>query len=211
MRALTLRQREFWELNEAGKTDAEIAAALEVTLNVVRNTLVDCRRKLGVPGVPGRPLEHTKPERAAAVLDAITEPDPYIGIKEAFLAAGLPQPVSHALIRRLRVKYNGAVVAVRNLKTAEILDLLGRRIHLGLEYLDDKVFAEASARDIMLGVAAMVEKRNLLRGEPTAIVSDPERRKLAELVPLLLAEARRRGVTVEGVVTEKRVEPTEPA
>ncbi len=44
----------------------------------------------------------------------------------------------------------------------------------------------------------MVEKRQLLRGEATVIVSDLERKKLNELLPLLIAEGQRRGITIEG-------------
>ena len=74
------------------------------------------------------------------------------------------------------------------------------------EFFDDKVMAEASARDIMLGIGVMIEKRNLLRGEPTAIISDHERKKLHELLPALIAESKRRGITVEGTVTTKTEE-----
>jgi hypothetical protein len=59
----------------------------------------------------------------------------------------------------------------------------------------------------MLGLGVMIEKRNLLRGEPTAIISDHERKKLHELLPALLEEAKRRGaVTLDekGAVIESR-------
>jgi hypothetical protein len=52
----------------------------------------------------------------------------------------------------------------------------------------------------------MIEKRQLLRGEPTQIISDAERKKLHELLPLAIAEAQRRGLTLDGQVTERIIE-----
>jgi hypothetical protein len=91
----------------------------------------------------------------------------------------------------------------RSLKSGEIVDALNHKIDLALRYMDDKTMSEASFRDLALGTAAMIEKRQLLRGEPTAIISDAERAKLHELLPLAIAEAQRRGLTIEGQVTEK--------
>ncbi len=154
----------------------------------------------------GRGVEVTDPEKAAAVIDAITEPPgTYENLTEAFKAAGLPKVVSDSVIRRIRVKYFGAVTEARALKTAELLKMLGEKLHLALGYVDDKVLAEASARDLMLGVGILTEKRQLLMGEPTQIISDHERKKLHELLPAFIEEARRRGVTVEGTVTAKTV------
>jgi DNA-binding CsgD family transcriptional regulator len=208
---LTAKQQRTWELKQLGKTREEIAAERGVSVNGIRKELVTIYRKLGVsPGKGGlnaetRAAEHVKPELAAAVIDAGT--DPLQNVRDAMKAAGLPVATSEALLKRLRVKYYGAVQEVRALKTKEILELIEKKIHLGLSYLDDKVMAEASARDLMMGIGMLVEKRALLRGEPTAIISDHERQKIHELLPLAIAEAQRRGITVDGQVTEKTVAP----
>ena len=200
---LTPHQQEIWDLRQAGKLQGEIALALGISKPVVNRTIGVIYKKIGMKPIKAhRLMEEIKPEKAAAVIDALTEPDPYLKIKEAFALAGLPNPVSDKLIRRLRIKYNSALMEVKSLKTQEILDLLNRRIHLGLQYLDDKVMAEASARDIMLGLGVMIEKRQLLRGEPTQIISDHERKKLHELLPALIAEGQRRGITIEGEVVK---------
>ena len=202
---LTAHQQEIWDLRQSGKLQQEIAVALGISEPVVNRTMGVIYKKLGIKLVKGnRATEEMNPAKTVAVLDALTEPDPYIKIREAFAIAGMQKPVSDGLIHRLRVKYNGALMEVKSLKTQEILDLLNRRIHLGLQYLDDKVMAEASARDIMMGLGIMIEKRQLLRGEPTQIISDHERKKLHELVPELLKEAQRRGITIEG--TAERIE-----
>jgi hypothetical protein len=50
----------------------------------------------------------------------------------------------------------------------------------------------------------LIEKRQLLSGAPTVIVSDLERKKLNELLPLLIAEGQRRGIcgkaTIENAI-----------
>ena len=56
--------------------------------------------------------------------------------------------------------------------------------------------ADANFRDLSMGVAQLIEKRQLLKGEPTQIVSVDERKTLNQLLPLLIQEAARRGVIV---------------
>lgn len=215
---LTQHQQVLWDMKLEGKTRPQIAADLGISVPVVSKTISMIYKKLGIVKKPGDQgltgIETRNPEVAAAVIDAATEPEALLRISEAMKQAGLPEKVGAALIRRLKVKYFGAVTEIRNLKTQEILDMLGKKIHLALTYMDDKVMAEASFRDLALGSTAMIEKRALLRGEPTQIVSDHERKKLHELMPLLLAEAQRRGVVIAGTVAEKTIEPvpeyTEP-
>lgn len=217
----TEKQQRIWDMTRPvseggeGKTRKEAAAILGISAPVVSKTLQACYRKKGIKHAKGEAsvtnaVEQKDPQKAAAIIDAATTPDAEFKlgkVREAFREAGLPVGTAEALIKRLRVKYYGAVTAVRNLKTQEILDLLGQKIHLALQYMDDKVMSEANFRDLALGTTAMIEKRQLLRGEPTQIISDAERAKLHELVPLLIQEAQRRGLTVDGQVTEKTVEP----
>lgn len=217
-RTLTAKQQRIWDLKRPiadggeAKTYDEIAAIVGISNPVVGKTLHVIYKKLGITNgreraATAQTVEAANPDRAVAILDAMTEPDKYNHLKDALKACGLPANVSDKMIHRLRVKYTGALTEVRNLKTNEILNMLGEKIHLGLQYLDDKVFAEASARDIMTGLAQLIEKRQLLRGEPTSIISNDDRKKLSELLPALMAEGKRRGITMEGQVTERAVGP----
>lgn len=209
---LTVKQQAAWDLKQAGRSNADAAAALGISPNVYSKMLVVCRKKLGLSGVqPMKGVEHKNPELAAAAIEAASDPwhkttkAAIDSVNNTLKQAGLPGRVTESLVKRLRVKYAGEVYEARNLQTKEILEMLGKKIDLCAFYLDDKVMAEASARDIMMGLTALVEKRNLLRGEPTAIVSDLERQKLNELAPALLAEIKRRGLTIPGEVTEKTI------
>lgn len=202
---LTAKQKAAYDLQQAGKTYDEIAAIEGVSKSVITKRLQVARAKLGIP-IPGqgsKGIEIRDPETAAAALDAVT--DPLVKIKDAMVAAGLPDRVSEAMLKRLRTKFFGAVYEVKALKTNEIVRMCEEKLDMIRYYLDDKVMAEASARDLGLMAGVLIEKRQLLRGEPTQIVSDHERKKLHELVPLLIAEAQRRGRLIEGEVVNRTV------
>lgn len=210
------QQQRVWTLKGEGKGDAEIAAIMGITQNVVQKYVVLARKKLGLTHTAAAKLsgiEYKNPEAAAVAIEAASDPwfktmkASIDNANELLKASGISGKISYALVKRLRTKYTGAIYAARNLQTGQILEMLGKKIDHCAFYLDDKVLAEASARDLMLGMTALVEKRQLLRGEPTQIVSDLERKKLNELLPLAIAEAQRRGLTIPGTVTEKTVEP----
>ena len=57
-----------------------------------------------------------------------------------------------------------------------------------------------------MGTAQLIEKRQLLKGEPTQIISVDERKTLNQLLPLLIVEAQRRNVEIPGAVVEKTIE-----
>ncbi len=218
---LTAKQQVIWDMKRPvdqggqGKINREIAAATGVSENYIGKAINTIHKKLGIApraalleAALNRTVEVVSPEKAAAVVDAATDPEAkFKDIRLAMERAGMPGKLGDALLRRLRTKWLDVKEEVKALKTAEILDLLNKKIDLALRYMDDKVAAEASFRDLALGTAAMIEKRQLLRGEPTQIISDGERKKLHELLPALLDEARRRGVTVDGQVVGRSIEP----
>lgn len=215
MKALTARQQAMWDSKEAGRSNKEIADGLGISINNVSKTLTIIRAKLGIKGKigGGTGIEDKSPVIAAAAMEAASDPAAdsmkaaIDRVNEQLKAAGVPGKVSAALVRRMTVKFANGVTATKELRTNDILEILGNRIDLAASYLDDKVMAEASARDLMLGLGVLIEKRNLLRGEPTAIISDHDRKKVHELLPMLYAEAKRRSLTVEGEVTSVTVSP----
>lgn len=210
---LTAKQQLAYDLRMQGKTRAEGASLMGISKPVYSKTLQAAYKKLGIShrkngDISSNTTEIKDPVKFAAVVDAATEPEAKLdNIRKVFKDYGLPLAASEALLRRIRQKYFGVVEATRSLKSGEIVDALNNKIDLALRYMDDKTMADASFRDLALGTAAMIEKRQLLRGEPTQIISDAERAKLHELLPRVIAEAQRRGLTVEGEVTGKTTEP----
>jgi len=211
---LTAKQQRLWDLKEAGKTRPQIAAELGISNPVVSKTINVIRKKLGLqtPSYRERSVsvvEKKDPERAAAYIEAITNPlnEDFGDIRRSMEAAGFNEEVRASTIRRLRIMKGQPLTEIKNLRRGELSELIGKKIHLGLVCLDDRKMMEASARDIMLGTSALIEKKQLIDGQPTVIISDHERKKLHELMPLMIAEAQRRGITYEGKVTEKVVGP----
>lgn len=201
MEALPPKQAQIWALKQTGKTNKEIAAALGCSENVVRKQMTTIYRKLGIKGgrddLSKRSLtELHRPEQAAVLIDAAT--DPFARIVDAIKATRLPEPTAEALLRRLRGKFHLVGNELRAIKTTDMIRMLEERIHLGLQFLDAKSAADASWRDLCVGISAMIEKRNLLEGKPTAVYDFNMRRKLEVLMPEFLAEAKRRGIVVEG-------------
>lgn len=73
-----------------------------------------------------------------------------------------------------------------------------------LRELDSVKVAGMNGRELAAAASALLEKRALLRGEPTAIIRSENRGSLEKVGELLLAELARRGRTIPGV--EKLIE-----
>ena len=210
---LTPKEEELRRLRfDEGKGLREIARILGISYGVVSKRSQIVNVKVGRAGhahaAAEQSIEHKDPEKASKILGALAEPKgTYDDIKEAYERNGLSAPASAAIVRRLKVKYADGITAERDYKTHELEKFVTGKLGLTLSYMDDKTAAEASHRDLGLVAAALIEKRQLLRGEPTQIMSDERRKKLNELIPLLVEEAKRRGITIEGEIVTKTVTP----
>lgn len=78
-------------------------------------------------------------------------------------------------------------------KHLERLDHLIERV---LGAITDDKLDKAHARDLAIVYGVLIDKKQLLEGKPTQILSIEERRDLKDLLPLLLLEAERRQITV---------------
>lgn len=213
-RPLTAKQERIWELRVGGKTSAQVALETGVSVSVVNKAMTVIRRKLGKVLKDIRPRSNTfeisSPDRAAAVIDAATDPEAKLKrIRDVAEAEGVPLQLTAALLRRWRARFPNTGAAMRDLKTRDLLQMVNERLDLTLGFMDSYTAAGASHRDLGLVAAALIEKRQLLRGEPTAIVSDLERKKLHELLPALMLEGRRRGITMDGKVLSSVVSKEE--
>jgi len=131
----------------------------------------------------------------AQVLDIDTEV--MIPLRKTLEEAGLKGAVVERMLLRARSQHQPAHQELRRVKTKEFQELLDDRIYRALMYLDDYSLAASSAKDIAIIVGIFLEKRQLLRGEPTHILSIEERGQLNSLVPMLIKEATRRGLVFE--------------
>ncbi len=86
----------------------------------------------------------------------------------------------------------------------ELLALLDDGIARAFEVLDNFALGEASARDVATIIGILTDKRQILKGGPTAIVKFEDMRKLDEFLEDVSKELKRRG-------DEKVIDVTPPA
>ena len=130
--------------------------------------------------------------------------DPLATLETKAAEAGIPQHAIKRLLERLKARYSDFNGELRRVTTGELVRLLEDRAWRALEYLDDFALADAKAVDLAKIAGIMLEKRQLLRGEPTTILSFEERKQLNELGPILLKQLTARGMMLEAH------DPTEP-
>ena len=121
---------------------------------------------------------------------------PFVSFLAAAKELGLKTHTTQRLVQRLRAQYQPVLSELRKFQKDEFLGLLEDRAHRALEYMDDYTLANANAKDLAIIVGILMEKRQLLRGEPTQILSIEERAGMSDLIPKLLREAERRGLSV---------------
>src|SRR3972149_5958366 len=105
--------------------------------------------------------------------------------------------VDRALVERMTETEEASGFTPRSRPVNELIQQLGEKIDLALHHLNNAALAKAPARDLSNMVAAMIEKKQLLEGQPTAIVSVEHRMKMDALLEKVVKEAQRRGVVVD--------------
>ena len=155
----------------------------------------------------GNTLEERDPETAGKIL-AETVIDPIASAKQIARQYGVSEMQVKGMMQRLRTTALAMREELHQVTQKGLSDIIDDRLMRALQYLDDYQMAGASARDLAYVIDRLFNMRSLLRGEPTQIMGHDERRALNDLVPLMMAEARRRGVTIEAVASPV---PTGPA
>lgn len=113
--------------------------------------------------------------------------DPVGSWNEGFKAAG---PLSAAAVK----------IQPRDLQKTTDKEVIARVddvIHRTLDSIDDEVILAASLRDRATAVGILIDKRQILQGKPTQIMSVEERRTMQIVVPELIREAKRRGMVID--------------
>lgn len=113
--------------------------------------------------------------------------------REAGLSVGMANKIKKKLDRDLLpVK-----LAVREVKTSQLLGLTADRAQRILEGITQEDIDKAGLRDKAVAAAIFIEKRQLLSGEPTHLIGVQDRRHLGDLTKALMLEAQRRGITID--------------
>jgi len=139
--------------------------------------------------------EFKAPELSAEAIDGATVP--FARLEAVAKECGFPERTLNALMRRMATKYKPVKDEVERIKTPQLLKLIEDKLQMALEHMDEYTFADANLRDLAVTFGILAEKRQLLKGEPTQILSINERSHMNELIPDLIKEAGRRGMTID--------------
>lgn len=153
----------------------------------------------------GHLIERKNPEGAATVIAAmamaeVAQDDPkFRDLKDACKQAGMKPTVVAALIKRLQAgKYSPVTAEVKRLAGKDLLETIERKISLVMDYMDEHAVSQAGLKDLSIAADVLVRNHQLLSNQPTHIIDFTSRQQISVLVPQMLAEARRRGITLEG-------------
>lgn len=148
-------------------------------------------------GVSSNTLEAQDPEAAGAVLADLAI-DPAVNANVLAERLGVPKGVVEGFLRRARTRYVGLKDELYKIDNKGLQSLIDDRAFRLLKYMDDDLMMQGSLRDITYAFDRIMNMRQLLKGEPTAILSTEDRQGLNKLVPLMLKEAQRRGMVMDG-------------
>lgn len=124
--------------------------------------------------------------------------NPLARISELMKKHGYSRAVVTALKNKLRTKQVGLKEELFKISNQGLQNLVEDRLVRTIDAIDDEAIADANLKDRAYAADRMFNMRQLLKGEPTAIVSNADRAKLNELLPLLMREAQRRGIIIDG-------------
>ena len=149
-----------------------------------------------------RTLEVRQPDLTASLIESLVEG---VGTpqerKKAFMALAkrmdLPMEAARVIYDRFANKYRVVVDGLRKASTVDILALLDHCIRDVMESLASEDWSKVGARDKAVIGGILIDKRQLLSGEPTAIISVDDRRSIEELSEAFFKEAKRRKLMVD--------------
>ncbi len=124
----------------------------------------------------GRPKSRAKKNRELAVQPT---PEDLERFKTAGIACGYDASVMDRLVARCQGRPPSARGRVR-LDDVELLAMIEDRLEWVLDYLDHHALAKMKGEKLMIAAGILIDKRQILRGEPTAITQFQDFRKLDE-------------------------------
>lgn len=206
MKPLTLKQQTAWNERQKGLTFSEIGEVMGIrpqeawTHNSIAEKKIKAgeaeeRRKRLAPSP--RAIEEKDHEVAAKIIDKIISPEQYQKIDELAAEVGLHKSTVDALKKRLEFRYLPVGIELGRIRTQQFQEGIDGYANWILNSVDECDLLKASLKDKISAFCMLIDRRQLLSGEPTQILSINERKEINDLMPLLMMEAKRRGVTID--------------
>ncbi len=130
---------------------------------------------------------------------------------ERFKQAGVACGYDLDTMERLAARCQGRPLSARGrvkLTDPELVAAIDAQLVRVFEYFDDHTLAKMGGRDLMVAVGILIDKRQLLKGEPTAITRFQDMRKMDEILESVAKELKRRGKMID--VTPEKDAAAEP-
>jgi len=153
---------------------------------------------MGVPvNGPKVPMEVQEPEKVARFIEAFADDSYDNNISKLADTVGLPQSTARALVRRLEGKFQPVVEEARRVTSDFLVKKIEDKLPILLDAIDRDKVDKSTLRDIAVAFGVLAEKRQLLKGEPTQILTYEERKNLNSLGPALFRELKRRDMVID--------------
>ena len=214
---VSAKQRAAYEMRKNGATFDEIASALNCVQQTARMHVKRAERNGLEPLFQKqhrRPIDPNDPEAKKKIADGLGMFDAASGtfdmkvFSQVAASAGIQPRLAMALARRVEMHYGPVRQELKKLTLQERVDATNQKADMILSYIDEASIAGMNAKDLAVAYGVLVDKAQLLGGKPTQIFDFNMRRSLQVLMPEFLAEAKRRGITIEGEFHVDR--PTAP-
>jgi len=212
---LSPRYEAAYQMRTEGMSWEQIGGALGISKEAAQNYAALWRKQTGLPR-PLRQARRMPPELpiGAAMsnpqkikvpddLDDDSDSRSLNGPKFMELAAqaGVPAKIANGLLERWNNKYARMGHADRIVKGKQLADELSGKLGRLIDYLDDYAMANMSGKDLTIAIGILAEKVLLLEGKPTQVYDVNVSHKIEILMPQFMAEAKRRGLTIDSVAT----------
>jgi len=206
IKPLTLKQQTAWNEREKGLTFLEISEIMGVRPQQVWKYHHDAKKKMEAKAaeerrqrlMPGpHAIENKHPEAAAKIIDKVLSPEQYRKIDDLAAEVGLHKSTVDALKKRLEFRYLPVGIELGRIRTEQFAEGIDGYANWILNSVDECDLLKASLKDKISAFCMLIDRRQLLSGEPTQILSINERKDINDLMPLLVAEATRRGLTID--------------
>ena len=207
-------RRKVYEARKAGNSIADIAKILGKTERVCEDMLYKAVKVDKLPALDlGSPLafEQKHPEmagelmaiEAAAIVDGTERDEKYAMLRQAMKDAGLKPTMITGFMKRLRTNFAPVLANAERLTTQELIKQLESKLSLTLGFMDEFAVSQASFKDMSIALGLMIDRKQLLEGKPTMVLDHTTRLQIQESLPMLIQEAKRRGITIENPPQEK--------
>lgn len=146
------------------------------------------------------PAEAGELAAVVAMKDANAGPDGadrFDGLKKICQELGLKPAFANAMVRRLRNELSPVREEARRLTLTQMTEEIEKKLTAIFSYMDDVSMSQASLKDLAIATGILIEKRELLNNRPTQIIDFTSRLQVQQMLPRMMAEAKRRGIVVD--------------